>query len=353
MTTGSGSLGNIQERAETFLDRAIGAFRGRTGRTRDPIIVPYSGYQHASGTRVLGRVMEQPGTWSPLETDSRWANMRGIGTLFATHEIAHAPVALRDGPVRAETATDHEGYIDETIPADGLPERTAWDTIEASLSDVDSGASEAMPVLRVGRNARFGIVSDIDDTVMQTGAENLARNLWTTFTGNPLTRHVYRHVPALYRGLVEHGGVPTNPVFYLSSSPWNLYSLIEEVLKRNHVPRGPIFLRDFGLDRDKFIKNTHGQHKVGNAVRLLDQFDGLPFILIGDLGQADAEVYADVARQRPGQVIGVILHQPSDRSHDAKLRHVAEFEALGIPSLVTRDYADAIALAREKGWMDD
>ena len=343
------ALGNFQERAESLVDRAIHAFRGRMGRTRDAVVVPYSGYRHMSGTRVLGRVMEEQAVWSPVETDSRLANIRGIGRLFATHEIAHAPIELRGAGNAVAATTDAEGYIDETIPTDGLAERTAWGTVDARL---EGGPPVAMPVLHVGRNARFGIVSDVDDTVMQTGAENLARNLWTTFTGNPLTRHVYRHVPALYRGLVEHGGVPTNPVFYLSSSPWNLYSLIEEVLRRNHVPWGPIFLRDYGIDRDKFIKNTHGQHKIGNASRLLDELDGLPFILIGDLGQADAKVYAEVVRRHPGRVIGVIVHQPSDRTHEPKLRHVAEIEAAGVPVVVTRDYAEAIALARDKGWMD-
>ena len=344
-------------RAEARLERWNDGRRSRRGSVRPVAISAHAGYAHPSGAEVLARVMEEAAPWNPTETDTRLANIKGIGALFATHEIAHAPLFVRgwDGS-EVRLSADAEGYVEVSLPpADPISE-TRWDALAAVLLDEEGApvpkSETELPVLRVGTSARFAVVSDVDDTVMETGAENLARNLWTTFTGNPLTRHVYEHVPALYRDLAHHGGVRTNPIFYLSSSPWNLYGMIRDVFERNGVPWGPIFLRDFGLDEAKFIKGTHGGHKLGHGRTLMRNLDGLPFLFIGDLGQADAEIYAELARERPGQMMGVILHQPSHLAHDAKRRHVEEMEGLGIPVIVTRDYAEVREFARSHGWTD-
>ena len=345
-------------RVERFTDRLFDSWRTRTGRRKALTITPYAGYASSEGVKVLGRVMEERGEWSPLATDSRLANLQGVGRLFATHECPFARATIALGREKITVVADEEGYLSATLPALPLPPVTMWDNASAWLEEASERDSISLPILRVGSNARFGVISDIDDTVMQTGAENVVRNLWTTFTGNALSRHVYEGVPELYRGLAgfeetdDTSGARRNPIFYLSSSPWNLYTLIHDVLAGNGVPWGPIFLRDFGLDRNKFIKGTHGQHKIGHASRLLSQFDGLPFILIGDLGQADAEVYAEIVRRHGRQVAGVILHQPSDRSHEIKRRHVAQMEDAGVPTLVTRDYREAIAFARARHWIE-
>ena len=339
--------------AEDRAERWISDRRKRRGRSRPATVEAHAGYAHPGGARLLGRVLEEGSAWAPGEGDGRLASLRGVGSLFATHEVPHARVALRYGSA-AETATaDAEGYVDVVLPP-ARPGPTGWDEATAHVLDAEGTPTSEpvpMPVLRVGPEARFAVLSDIDDTIMRTGAENLARNLWTTFTANPLRRHVYADVAELVTRLAYDDGVRANPVFYLSSSPWNLYGLIRDVLERNGVPWGPIFLRDYGIDETKFIKSTHGAHKVGNAKRVMDDLDGLPFLLMGDLGQADAEIYAEVARARPGRVMGVILHQPSRRAHEAKRRHVEEIEGMGIPALVTRDYAEAIAFAERHDWL--
>ena len=340
-------------RAEAGLDRLGEWWRDRTGARREGTLSPHAGYVHGDQARVLARAMETPTPWVPEDGDGRLANLRGVGSLFRTAEIANAHVRLA-GQEETIVRADTEGYVDAEVRV-RPSERTEWDHVRGALisGDVDQpNEVVALPILRVGPGARFGVISDIDDTVMRTGAENLARNLWTTFTGNIHTRHVYEHVSALYNGLAHVGGERVNPIFYLSSSPWNLYGMIQGVLEANGVPWGPIFLRDFGIDETKFIKSTHGNHKTGNALTVMQHFDGLPFILIGDLGQADAEIYAGIARERPKQVLGVILHQPSQRAHEAKQRYIREIADLDIPVIVTVDYADALRFAEDRGWID-
>ena len=334
-------------RGEAAIDGAVARLRGTR---HEGTIVPHAGYAHANGVECFARVLERPSAWMPKADDGRWANLRGVGSMFATYEVPGAPVRI-EGPRGPRVAlADEEGYVRASLPPfPAPPERTRWTELPARIGD---SQAVAMPILEVGASSRFAVLSDIDDTVMETGAENVARNLWTTFTGNPLTRHVYARVPELYRGLHAHADGTVNPIFYLSSSPWNLYRMIREVLARESVPWGPIFLRDYGLDETKFIKSTHGDHKLANARAVMDHLDGLPFVLIGDLGQADTEIYAALARERTTQVAGVVIHRPSGREHADKLRHVEAIDALGIPVVVTTDYGEAERLARERGWID-
>ena len=334
---------------ERVVDRTIARVRGAPSTAT---LVPHAGYEHAGGAEVFARVLERPERWMPEADDGRFANLMGVGSLFATSEVPGARVRIdaAGGPV--ETSADEEGYVRATLPAAATPAaRTCWETV-AAMPVEPPGESVAVPILRVGSSSRFAVLSDIDDTVMETGAENVARNLWTTFTGNALTRRVYPRVPELYRALHAHRDGVVNPVFYLSSSPWNLYRLIHGVLARDGVPWGPIFLRDYGLDERKLLSSTHGDHKLRNGRAVMDHLDGLPFVLIGDLGQKDPSIYAQLAREHPGQVAGVIIHRPSGREHADKLGYVKEIDAMGVPVVVTTDYAEAERLAREHHWID-
>ena len=108
-------------------------------------------------------------------------------------------------------------------------------------------------------DARFGVISDIDDTVMHTGAWSLTRNLWTTLTGDEDSRIVFADAVALLAQLAEGG---RNPVYWVSSSPWNLYGFLTSVLFRAGLPEGPLFLRDWGIGPGRFPAGSHGTHKA-------------------------------------------------------------------------------------------
>jgi len=152
------------------------------------------------------------------------------------------------------------------------------------------------------------VISDVDDTIVKTQATNLFRMLWLTLRSDATTRLPFPGVAAFYRALQQGvQGRSYNPIFYVSSSPWNLYDLLVDFMDAHGVPRGPLFLRDFGLDRDKFIQSSHQQHKLAQINTLLETYDNLPFILIGDSGQKDPEIYCQVARERPGRIRAIYI----------------------------------------------
>ena len=121
--------------------------------------------------------------------------------------------------------------------------------------------------------AQSGVISDLDDTVIETNVTSFLTAAKLTLLGNAKTRKPLEGVAALYSSLhLGAAGRPLNPIFYVSSSPWNLYDLLCEFLQLNEIPKGPIFLGDYGIDRTKFIKKRGHRDKLDRTLVLMAAF---------------------------------------------------------------------------------
>jgi len=274
-------------------------------KTPEPVIDTYMGYATPDGCVLRGRVLDTTWFSTRLEAPSRLNAIRNMARNFITNEMPGVWIASGD----VETVTDEEGYFQLVIPA--LP--SGWQTAELSLPDYESTAQASIQVPYP--DAEVGIISDIDDTVMRTGAYWLPRNLWTTATTFVSNRKVFEDTAAFIRQ-AEDG---RNPVFYVSSSPWNLHAYLNQVFDNHDVPNGPFFLRDLGISETKFIKSSHGSHKGDAIDTILGANPGLQFILVGDSGQHDATVYLNAIKRHPGRIRQVVLRR-AGKIDDADLK---------------------------------
>jgi phosphatidate phosphatase APP1 len=201
-------------------------------------------------------------------------------------------------------------------------------------------------------NVEFGVISDIDDTIVPTGATRFWEMLKTTFLGNAQTRVPFPGVAAFYqalsKGLVGH---ENNPFFYVSSSPWNLYDFLRELMHVHNLPQGPLMLRDIGLSREHFFAGSHTEHKLVQIERIFDIIRDIPFILIGDSGQHDAEIYLQVIRDFPGRVKMVYIRDVDPGSHKKVLKIAGEIEKLRVEMMLITDTVEAARHAVSKGWI--
>ena len=231
--------------------------------------------------------------------------------------------------------SDKEGYFALTLPFPDVPgpDMTGWHDVPVYID----GLAEAhiCKAFIPRPDAQFMVISDIDDTMLETGAYALWRNLWTSTTGNSLTRHVFPDAVKLMARLSADG---RNPVFYVSSSPWNLHGLLGDIFARTKLTLGPMFLRDLGISDTQFVSGTHGDHKGGSIDTILAATPDLPVILIGDTGQHDAQVYLDAIARHPGRIHAVVLREPGP-GPNAKARAAMEaIRATGTPLLHGADY---------------
>jgi phosphatidate phosphatase APP1 len=209
----------------------------------------------------------------------------------------------------------------------------------------ETGISAAGQVLITPANASLGIISDIDDTVLQTGAESLLTMARLTFLRNARTRLPFEGAAAFYNAL--HQGVDqreANPLFFVSSSPWNLYDFLIDFLEFHQFPKAPILLRDLGIDANKFIGEKHSVHKAERIRRILSTYPDLPFVLIGDNGQEDGEIYRSIIHEFPGRIAAVYIRDVSlEKEKKGLIDSIGiEMEERGVPFLRVADsYAAA------------
>lgn len=349
-----GVVHEIARTTETGLDEVRRRLRRRIER-RDPVMIqPYRGYAGEGGVWLRGRVLEDEGI-GPAEADaSTLENLWDMALRFESDELPGVGVRARLGERAVEVVTDEEGYFEVTIEAPDLPD-SAWLDVRLELTDPPFAGPAAVRATGRARivhpDAEFGVLSDIDDTVLPSGATSLLTLARSTLLGNAASRTPFAGVRDLYRALeAGPGGVSgRNPFFYVSSSPWNLYDFLEEFMARNGIPAGPILLRDLGVDETKLIKGGH-DHKLEKIDRIFGAFPHLRFVLIGDSGQEDPVLYREAVERYPGRVLAIYIRSVPGVGRGAWVaEHVERTAAHGVAMRLVPDSAAALALAAEAG----
>jgi phosphatidate phosphatase APP1 len=342
-------------RADAAWDRLSRRMRRRLGWARPPRILPYRGYGTAERALIHARVLE--------DRDVRPAHLRRslVGSAiasyqrYATREMPGARVAVRWGDKHWEGTTDEEGFLELWVkPPEGV--ELGWNLVELELlePEPEGVAIVSAPVLVTGAGAELGVISDIDDTVIATEVTNLLKRAWALFLTEHRTRLPFEGVDAFYLALRDgSGGQADNPIFYVSSSPWNLYEHLDEFLALHRIPAGPLLLRDWGLSSKGFAPGGGHSHKLDKIRGLLETFERLPFILIGDSGQEDAEHYRTIVREFPGRIRCVYIRNVASRRQRAEelSRIAADVRAAGSELVAVDDTVTAARHAAERGWI--
>lgn len=266
-----------------------------------PDIHAYTGYGAPGWVRVMARVLLR----SPRPDDRNPSLRRGWRS-FATIPVAGTRVEVRVGDVQHQLVTDRSGYLDARIESD-LP--VGWHDAVLRLPE---GCEVRAPIRVIDPTTPIGIVSDVDDTVMITTLPRALLAAWNTFVLNENARRQVTGMSVLYERLSQE--YPDAPFIYLSTGAWNVAPTLTRFLGRNMYPRGPLLLTDWGPTTDSWFRS--GQlHKRRTLRRLVEEFPEIRWLLIGDDGQHDPDIYADLARNFPGHVAAVAIRtlSPSEQ----------------------------------------
>src|SRR5687768_11060713 len=332
---------------------------GVVGRAldRDPVqIVGYRGYGTAARALVLGRVLQDEGVRAPQPTQSRWRNLIASLRRIESDPLPFARVRVisgHDGGKAREIVADEEGFLKHWLSHVVPVSSPGWQTVSLDLADPPNGVvvNATARILTPAPTATFGVVSDMDDTVVQSEVTNFLRAARVVLLENALTRLPFPGVAAFYRALERGGtGADANPIFYVSSSPWNLYDVIDGFLEAQGIPTGPVLLRDWDLGR---LTERHARHK-GTAIReIFDTYPELPFVLVGDSGQEDPEIYANLVRENPGRIKAVYIRNvtPNVERTDRIQALAREVAAAGSTLVLADDTLAAAKHAAMHGWI--
>ena len=273
-------------------------------------IQAYMGYRDINGLQLRGRVLANPALDSgPLDRDRWWRNLVDTYRRFASREVPGATVRLQLERQSHEVTTDQEGYyLIDSLPAPASGEYMESVPVKASHRGQCVSAIHRYICPQLDRQGGVAMISDIDDTILHTTSTRLLTAARLTFLHSARTRKPLDGVAALYREF-HHKGL--RPIFYVSSSPWNLHDLLVDFMHLNDIPAGPIQLRDWGVDADKLGASEGHGHKIDKIQALLDGYPNWQFVLVGDSGQEDGVIYSDIARANPGRIRAIYIRDVS------------------------------------------
>jgi phosphatidate phosphatase APP1 len=332
--------------AEGDVDRVSRLLAG-DGAGRKLRMLAYAGYRNTRSLRVSGRMVRFSEPLKPGETT--WAKARAMMAIYNSHEVPGVTVRCEGAGLEAaaEVTSDEEGYFTFDLAIDRpLPSATAWEAVTLSTPGRDmQAASIAAPVLAPGIDDHWGVISDIDDTVIETGPTNFLKNWRRVLAERPGDRLAVPGAASLYGMIARNHAAPTRPFFYVSSSPWNLYGFLTEFMELNRIPHGPMFLKDIGIEAGKFIKAGHAEHKLTAIRTILAFYPGHRFLLMGDNGQHDVEIYAEAVKSFPERIGAVFIRDVSGTCADgAKAGLLAEIARAGVQTYCAASFSEAVGI---------
>ena len=305
-------LSKLGTAVESNFDSLALALRKRLN-SDDPLqIVTYRSYGTVNRLYVKGRVLKDKTIRKSTDKDTVWNNLLSMYKRFESDEVPQAKLKVNFEGKPELVTTDDEGYFTLNLFTETpLVWNDMWHEVEVELVEAPYSFSEGIrttaDVLVPPADAEYGIISDIDDTVVKTTATNLLAMSRNTLFHNAHSRLPFAGVSEFYKSLqLGRNGKRNNPFFYVSSSPWNLYDLLIDFLDLNDIPEGPLLLRDFGLNAPN-ESSGHMGHKFKEIKNILLTYPHLNFVLIGDSGQEDPKIYREIVAKFPGRILAIYI----------------------------------------------
>ena len=322
-----------------------------TGGSGPPCAVGFRSFGTRDRLYILGRALEDARLLAADPTHSRLRNFAEALKRFDAEPIAHARVQATFGADAAVFEADDEGYVHHWLALSAPLERTGWHAVALTLPGSPSAPAGVAHVLVPSDAARFGVVSDIDDTVLQSHVATPLHAARMMLFENARTRLPFPGVAAFYRALVAGSGDDGNPIFYISSSPWNVHGVLADFLDAQGIPLGPLLLRDWDLSRSLLANGAHKSERIRDVFAT---YPAMRFILVGDTSQEDPEIYADAVRTHPGRVLAIYIRDVG-ASAERRAALAALVDAVRqdeVPLLLAPDTLTIARHASAQGWID-
>ncbi|UII23622.1 phosphatase domain-containing protein [Fulvivirga ligni] len=316
-------------------------------------IYPYRGFGTPELVHLHGRILEKEAIiHEPSDRpDTTWTNLKKVWKRYESDEVPGVEVK---GVLYGEEATavsDDEGYFtlrfEKLDPAKLI---NGWHTVDLEITDMpfdlDFIKTASAEVIISDEQKTFGIISDIDDTIIQSDILKPLKMISNVLFKDAKKRVPFEGVQELYVRLSKNY---LNPLLFVTGSSYNLFDMLTEFCEHHGIPKAPFIMRDLGFGPDQWLKQDSQEYKKQSIELILNIFPHLNFILIGDSGEKDPEIYLDIHQCYPGRVMAIyIRHVHSDLRRNEIDERVKD---LDIPFLLMQDSQEAIDHAAERGWI--
>jgi phosphatidate phosphatase APP1 len=320
-------------------------FLKRLGINTDNTVKIYKGYGHQKNLHLSGHVLKISSSPTITYHKSILRNIFQLFKLFFVKPVTGARVLLKWNDQRIHAVTESDGYFkfewesEASVPA-------GFHKVQVDYTDHDGKViASAEGEFFVPHITQLGIISDIDDTFLVSHSSTIFKRLWTLFSNNARSRRAFEGVREHYR-LLEQAQTDDdtpNPLFYVSSSEWNLYDYLNEFLRIQKLPHG-IFLLSQLKRWYQLVKTGKTKHegKFARVVRIMNAFSKQRFILLGDNSQKDPEIYRSIVEHHPNRVFAVYIRNVSHNNKISLSTLEKSLKSAGIPFCFFKHSKEAI-----------
>lgn len=321
-------------------------------------LVLFRGFCGSDVVCVAGRVQLRSQLVPEFGTGGLRRRLRDAWRLVVSRRVPRADIDLHFAGHDWQTATDSHGYFYSCHSAPGFIADASTRRQYHCRARHESCAAPITAtgeVMTASARAEHLVISDIDDTIVHTGVANKLKMLWHLYFADSATRRPFPGMDRLLRRLhAGSSGTASNPMLYVSRSPWSIYPMLEAFFQEHDIPDGPVLLlRDWGISWRHPLPRRAEDHKQRMIDSALRSFADLPVILVGDSGQHDPEVYAEIAERNPGRVQAIYIRDLGlGSARSRQLRNMGERLAQqGVEFVAASDTTGFTRHAEGKGWL--
>lgn len=318
---------------------------------RQCLIKVYHGYGDDDQMMIFGHVLLQYPREQQHFRKAAWRNTVNLLRLFMIKPYPNAQLQLHFQNTTVNATSDANGFFRCEWQKD-RPLDPGWHEVTVTITSGYAKGTVGVGKLYHPPRTRFGVVSDIDDTFLISHSARMHKRLFVLLTRNPRTRKPFEGVVLHYRALALAHTRPDapNPFFYVSSSEWNLYEYIKEFCRHHEMPEG-IFLLSTIKKLSSFWKTGQGRHKdkYFRIARIMKTYEHLPFVLLGDDSQEDPQIYAQLVKDFPKQVLCVYIRHRNEHNKEEAGQAIAYIKTQGVDACYFVHSEQAMAHSQQIG----
>ena len=280
--------------------------------------------------RVTGHVFEKHKVWETHPMHNRIRNFKQTMKRFRVRTLERAVVEITvNGRTERVTADEH-GFF--TCVFNHKNSEPGWHTYQLYWPKTGCHCKSEY---FVADEYSTGVISDIDDTLLISHSTKWMRKMILLMFRNAYSRKTIPMVKHWHDRLnTLNGQLHPNGFFYVSNSEWNLYDFLVDFFEINELPKGVFLLQNLkeGLRDLMTSGRINSNHKSDTIRYLLNFYPNKSFILVGDSGQKDMEIYADICHHYRDRIKGVMIRKLPHRTSEKRYHKYQKiFNDLSVP----------------------
>lgn len=293
-------------------------------------IIGYRGIANKNRLIISGHAFEKHKVRDTHPHHGRRRNLKQTLQRFRARPLKWTVIEVRVNGKISKVRTDKRGYF--TCELSHKIDKPGWYIYELYWKRNDKIVQGEY---YLSDEHETGVISDIDDTLLVSHSTRIVRKLALLLFRNAHTRKTIPFLTSWHAHLRDlHETEDPKDFFYVSNSEWNLYDFLHDFFTINELPKGVFFLQNLkkGLRDIVSSGKVNHSHKQNSIEFLMRFYPNKPFILVGDNGQKDMEIYADIVTKYSKRIKGVLIRKlPYIKNEKRIKRYQQSIEGFNVP----------------------